>query len=248
MANLNFPYSVNFITPLTLTPEFNFFLSLPPALLPLDCLLFAPSAGCWIASYCAASASCRATVSCLLNARLSPQPLIRAAASCCLCLPSSAGHSPRFCLLSSAGTSFCRLHLSSASRCQLVPLVLSRQVDCHVNAVGTPPYQLPLPLQPSLPPSPLPPSLWQPLLLPTPTTPAPPPPPPHCQQHCPQLRSCHHCRCCHHCSICHRNCHHPHPAVPSCEVRRLWRQLHPRLIQFARQPAILSSNAEGNRS
>jgi hypothetical protein len=28
MANLNFPNSVNFTTPLTLTPEFNFFLSL----------------------------------------------------------------------------------------------------------------------------------------------------------------------------------------------------------------------------
>ncbi len=28
MANLNFPNSVNFIMPLTLTPEFNFFLSL----------------------------------------------------------------------------------------------------------------------------------------------------------------------------------------------------------------------------
>ena len=28
MANLNLPNSVNFITPLTLTPEFNFFLSL----------------------------------------------------------------------------------------------------------------------------------------------------------------------------------------------------------------------------
>ncbi len=37
-------------------------------------------------------------------------------------------------------------------------------------------------------------------------------------------------------------------AVPSHEVRRLRGQSRPWLIQSARQPAILSSNAEGNRS
>jgi hypothetical protein len=38
------------------------------------------------------------------------------------------------------------------------------------------------------------------------------------------------------------------PAVPSREVRRLRGQSCPRLIWSARQPAILSRNAEGNRS
>ncbi len=37
-------------------------------------------------------------------------------------------------------------------------------------------------------------------------------------------------------------------AVPSRKVRRLRRRSHPRLIWSAHQPAILSSNAEGNRS
>ncbi len=36
-------------------------------------------------------------------------------------------------------------------------------------------------------------------------------------------------------------------AVPSREVRRLKGQSRPRLIRSARQPAILSSDAEGNR-
>jgi hypothetical protein len=37
-------------------------------------------------------------------------------------------------------------------------------------------------------------------------------------------------------------------AVPRHEVRRLRGRSRPRLIWSARQPAILSSNAEGNRS
>ncbi len=37
-------------------------------------------------------------------------------------------------------------------------------------------------------------------------------------------------------------------AVPSCEVRRLRRRSRPRLIWAAREQAILSSDAEWNRS
>jgi hypothetical protein len=38
------------------------------------------------------------------------------------------------------------------------------------------------------------------------------------------------------------------PALPSREVHRLWGRSHPQLILPARQPAIPSSDAEGNRS
>jgi hypothetical protein len=45
MANLNFPTFVNFITPLTLTPEINFFLSLDLST-PSPALLLSPSLWC----------------------------------------------------------------------------------------------------------------------------------------------------------------------------------------------------------
>ncbi len=45
----------------------------------------------------------------------------------------------------------------------------------------------------------------------------------------------------------HSTWYHP-SAVPSHEVRRFRGRSRPRLIRSARQPAILSSNAEGNRS
>jgi hypothetical protein len=135
-----------------------------------------PPAGCSIASCYATSTSCCATISHLLAARLLPPPLIGAAASRCLCLPLSAGASHCLCLPSSASTSSWHLHLLSASRCQPAPLILSRQADCHVAAAGTPPHQMPSPLQPLLPPLPLPPLSRQPLLLPLPLLPAPSPP------------------------------------------------------------------------
>jgi hypothetical protein len=133
------------------------------------------------------------------------------AASCCLCLPSSAGTSRCLRLPLSVGASSCCLSLLSASRYQPAPLILIWQVDCHIDAAGTPPHQMPLPLQPLLLPSPLPPLLQQLLLLPPPTLPVPPLPLPLCQQHYPQIRGCRCCHSCHHHSICCSNCCHPHP-------------------------------------
>ncbi len=96
--------------------------------LPLNCLSFTQPAACCVASRCAASASCCAVISCPIDTWLSSEPLP---------LVVSASHRQLASYILSASHFQPASPLVTSTSIQLVPLILSRQVDCHIIAASS---------------------------------------------------------------------------------------------------------------